>query len=575
MTLFMVLTVVALSLETGFAARTADSPPMMTVTLKPGPADQNNRVGYVDVTISFQAVDASAGAPLLSLPFIIANIETVARTLTDLRASDANGALVLESKDDPGDVPLPSRRWMPTRPVNGDLAVLYRAPIANTPPTRSGPPWGLQTEGGGFSGAGYVFVLMLEKPEAYGLAVRWDLSEMGAGNNGSSSFGDGNVEVAEAGAAANLLSGYFMAGPMRHYPERPAADGFSSVWVGTPPFDPLPLMTWTENLYAWYRSFFKVDSEKPYRVFLRYNPVNPNGGVGMYNSFVATFDEKTKPKDLEILLAHEMFHTFSPSLGSLGGSETSTQWFSEGLAIYYQRLLPLRAGLISIEEFLTNLNQTAGRYYTNLLNDTPNDQIFPRFWEDTRIRVLPYDRGSMYLSAVNEQIRKASGGKRSLDDLIFELLERTKKGLPNDSGTWVEMLSRELGPSAKLEYEDMLAGAVSLPDSDAFGPCFERRIVKLRRFEMGFDPKVMNQSPRIIRGLVPGSEAERAGLRDGDEITRPVGLDSVQEDQRKTLTLQIRRGDKIFPVTYLPRGEMADAYQWVRVPGVPDAECRH
>ena len=83
----------------------------------------------------------------------------------------------------------------------------------------------------------------------------------------------------------------------------------------------------------------------------------------------------------------------------------------------------------------------------------------------------------------------------------------------------------------------------------------------------------MHESPHIIRGLVPGSEAERAGLRNGDEIVLPVGLDSVQEDQKRTLTLQIRRDGKVFSVTYLPRGETVEAYQWERVPEVPDSDC--
>jgi predicted metalloprotease with PDZ domain len=315
-------------------------------------------------------------------------------------------------------------------------------------------------------------------------------------------------------------------------------------------------------------------SAKPYRVFLRTNPVNPNGGVGLYSSFVATFDQNTKAKDLELLLAHEMLHTFAPSLDEATDRLMSTQWFSEGLAIYYQRLLPLRAGLIEPADFLEDLNQTAGRYYTNALNNTPNDQIAPRFWEDTRIRVLPYDRGSMYLAVVNAQIRKASRGRRSLDDLVFALLERQRQGTSNSPEVWIDLITKELGPAAKAEYESMLAGAVMLPESDAFGPCFERRSAKLRRFELGFDPKIMNQRPRIVRGLIPGSEAERAGLRDGDEITQPVGLDSVQEDQKRTLTLTIRREGNIFPVTYLPRGETADAYQWARVSGVPDGDCR-
>ena len=41
-----------------------------------------------------------------------------------------------------------------------------------------------------------------------------------------------------------------------------------------------------------------------------------------------------------------------------------------------------------------DLNETAVRYYTNSLIGAPNDEIGKRFWEDTRIRVLPYDRGA-------------------------------------------------------------------------------------------------------------------------------------------------------------------------------------
>ena len=119
----------------------------------------------------------------------------------------------------------------------------------------------------------------------------------------------------------------------------------------------------------------------------------------------------------------------------------------------------------------------------------------------------------------------------------------------------------------------MLAGGLMLPESDAFGPCFERTTGKFRRFELGFDGKSMMAHPRIVRGLVPDSAAAKAGLRDGDEIVAPVGLDAVQGKQDATLTLQIRRDGTVFPLTYLPRGAQTDAYQWRRVPGVPDKKC--
>jgi hypothetical protein len=50
-------------------------------------------------------------------------------------------------------------------------------------------------------------------------------------------------------------------------------------------------------------------------------------------------------------------------------------------------------------------------------------------------------------------------------------------------------------------------------------------------------------------------------------------MDSVQGDQKRLLTLKVTRDGKTFPITYLPRGETVDAYQWVRKPGVPDKAC--
>jgi membrane-associated protease RseP (regulator of RpoE activity) len=79
---------------------------------------------------------------------------------------------------------------------------------------------------------------------------------------------------------------------------------------------------------------------------------------------------------------------------------------------------------------------------------------------------------------------------------------------------------------------------------------------------------------RVVRGLVSGSAAARAGLRNGDAIVKPVPQDAVQESQTATLTFLIKRGDKEFAITYLPRGEIVPAYQWKRVPGVPEATCR-
>lgn len=544
----------------------AGTAPEMQVRLAPGPFEPEASAGFVDVALTIPEVEAEAGARLLTLPIVIANTDTIAETLTGLTASDAQGEIPLSVEDDPVAIAY-SRHWRAGRAVSGTLSVRYRAPVDNTPPARgSGPPYALRTEGGGISGVGNTFILLPEGDRAYRIAINWDLSRLAPGSTAMSSFGEGDVRLA-AGPAARLHRSLFMAGPLRRVPEAVTPHGFSAAWLGDPPFDPRPLMSWANELHGWMSGFFQDPAEPPYRVILRYNPINAGGGAALHNSFLLTWGETAKdPERLKGTLAHEMIHTWTTS--GLGG-----QWYGEGVAVYYQALLPLRAGLISPEDYLEDVNDTARRYYTNALNGTPDAEIAPRFWEDTRIRTLPYDRGAMYFAVLDGKIRRVSQGRRSVDDLVVEMARRQRSGEEASEQTWLSFLKQELGEAGLRLHANMLAGKVMTPDSGDFGPCFARTTGKFRRFELGFDPKSLVGSPKVIRGLQPDSEAARAGLRDGDVVSYAVALDGVQGDQGRKLTLQVTRGGRTFPLTYLPRGETVEAWQWRRVAGVPDSAC--
>jgi hypothetical protein len=50
---------------------------------------------------------------------------------------------------------------------------------------------------------------------------------------------------------------------------------------------------------------------------------------------------------------------------------------------------------------------------------------------------------------------------------------------------------------------------------------------------------VLIEHSRIVRGLIPGSAAEAAGIRNGDEITQPVPQDILQGQQNGILTLKL------------------------------------
>ena len=544
----------------------AQTPPEFRVRLAPGPMDQAAGKGFVDVTLTIPQVDAAAGAPLLTLPVVIANTDTVAGTLTGLKAVDALGEVPLTVKDDPVAIAY-ARHWLAGRAVKGDVTVTYRAPVDNTPPTRgSGPPYSLRTEGGGVSGVGNTFILLPEGGRSYRIALTWDLTRLGGAATAMSSLGEGDVRL-DAGPAERLHRSLFMAGDMRRTPAEVKPTGFSAAWLGDPPFDPRPLMTWAGDLHGWMSRFFQDPTQPPYRVILRYNPINAGGGAALTNSFLLTWGQTAKdPEGLKGTLAHEMIHTWTAS--GLGG-----QWYGEGIAVHYQALLPLRAGLIKPEAYLEDINDTARRYYTNALNDTPDEQIAPRFWEDTRIRVLPYDRGALYFAVLDGKIRRASAGKRSLDELVIEMARRRRAGEPVTDAVWLELLDGALGPEGRKVHADMLAGKLMLPEAGDFGPCFTRTTGRFRRFELGFEPKSLVGAAKTIRGLQPGSEAAKAGLRDGDVVTYAAALDGVQGDPARTLTLSVTRDGRTFPITYLPRGETVDAWQWKRVPGVPDSAC--
>jgi hypothetical protein len=551
-------------------------------------APKSGRIGSgqiekVDVTLHFQDVKVPAGFPLLRLPLVSSNVDSAATTLQHLSARDSRGALHLTARDES---PSPnenagdsssggrSRDWFADRVPHGTITVQYSVPAAATlPPRGPAPPFSFTNDSGGVSAAGHVFILLPPQNLKYRVTIAWDLSSARKGSRAISSLGEGRVESPEPMTGEQVRMGFFMAGQIHSWPTRLPKKGFFAAWQGSPAFDTAALASWTGELYRNYSHFFGQTTPPPYGVFLRYNPINAGGGVGLYHSFVITYGQRQggNVAELKNTLAHEMFHTFQPFIAQPVGLASS--WFGEGLAMFYEGRLPLRFGLILPTDYLHIINFSAGRYYTSIMARVPNSEIAERFWADTRIRTLPYDRGLFYFSVVDDQVRKASSGKQSLDDLMFGMLKLERAGKSTSDSDWETALSRNLGAAAVSEFRAFLDGKLQVPPSDAFGPCFQQTSRPLRRYEVGFDPAVLAEPKRLVRGLVLGSAAATAGLRNGDEIVKPVPQDNIQGDQAQILMLTIRRDGKVSPISYLPRGETVEAYQWERVNGVPDSAC--
>jgi predicted metalloprotease with PDZ domain len=553
--------IVALALPFLIAAAAPGEPPLMTVVIKPGPMSEAAGKGDVDIAMTIPAVNAPAGATLLSMGLYTPGLARP-HTMSGLTVTDDAGPVpMIEGKGQAeGEARDGPHQWSPSRPVKGQMTVRYRVVAENIPALVGGPPTSMRIDGDGVSGVGDTFFMRARIEGPRRVAIKWDLSGMAKGAQGVSSYGDGDVTL-PAGPIDRIYPAVYMAGTIH----RVDVGAFSAVWTGEPPFDPTPSMLWTAKLHKWMSGFFKDTEEPPYRVFARYNPMNAGGGAALTHSFIITYGKGVTGENFKGILGHEMTHTWT--------ANDIAKWYDEGDAVYYQAQLPWRAGLFTTEQYLADLNETASRYYTNAMRSTPESEVLSHFWEDTRIRVLPYDRGAMYFAVLNGKVRKASGGKRTMDDLIFEMVRRAQAGEPLTEQVWLDLLRKEIGEEGPKIHASMLAGGLMLPESEDFGPCFRRVTKKIRQFDLGFDNASFTTPVKVIQGLKPGSEADKAGLRNGDVVTYAVSLDQVQGDIKRTLDLKVTRDGKTFPVSYPPRGDAVDAYQWERVPGVPDSAC--
>jgi predicted metalloprotease with PDZ domain len=340
-------------------------------------------------------------------------------------------------------------------------------------------------------------------------------------------------------------------------------------------------MKWAQTAYLSERQFFAETGSVPFYFFMRAGKDNTSyGGAALSNSFLLflpeSLDDTDGPDRLGLVIAHEMVHHFVGTLDSPEGIEGS--WYSEGLAEYYSRLVTFRTGLILPRVFTDAVNQSAVLYFTNPLRNLPNEKIAEGFWRDKNAQGVPYQRGFFYFVDVNHKLLMASKGKVSVDTIVLSLLNRRSRGDRLTPQNWLDEIEKVLGPAGRQEFESVIVhGDTVLAASDAFGPCFDRRSVMMPMFELGFDQHATwDSSPPVVHGVVSGSAAQRAGLRDGDKILSmsPSEVERLRSSLSMRIQLKIERGRDTLEIEYLPRSSQSvEGYQWVHNLGVPDEKC--
>ena len=281
------------------------------------------------------------------------------------------------------------------------------------------------------------------------------------------------------------------------------------------------------------------------------------------------FVQKTAYEDFLLLVAHEYFHlwnvkrvrpaAFTP-YDWTRENYTRLLWAMEGLTSTYEVLALRRAGLITPQRFLeiwgerlTTLQRTPGRLRTPL-SQASYDSWIKHYRPDEstpNTTVSYYLKGSVVGFLLDLELRRRSGGKRSLDDLLRLLFERHGRppGLPEDG---VEKAALELVPGLEGWFDRALRSAEELDLDGGLSGVGLRALV---RPATGPDDKggaeagkeaAQNGAPRSwlgaqmkerggvleVQSVLEGSPGQHAGLAAGDEI---VALDGFRTDLKQRL----------------------------------------
>lgn len=509
--------------------------------------------GGLDVAFRAELSTVKAGDVLLTVPAVVASVPGSVYTVADMTVTDDVGALALREEAGPSSSMETTRHFIADRDTVGAIAVAVRAPVREIDVrTPVGPLFDLRREDLGLFGAGVSFLPLPATDAEFDCSLTWVL-EPGVSAVSSHGSGDrswrGNIE--------SFSRSLYGAGTPR---VSPAGDpDFGIHAYSDVPFDIDGLSAYLRALHTDMSAFFEEENPS-YHVLVRKNPAKGSGGTSFPASFAFGYSptEPSDERELRLLLAHEMVHNW-PTL-SEGWEESA--WYSEGTAEFYSLVLPLRAGILSTDDFAALLSEMYRRYDANPQRVLATADAAEIFWSDLRAQTIPYGRGLQYLVLIDAQLREATDDQTSLDDVVLDILRSQRRGESVGIEGWLDRIGAVLGDGVRAEYDAMMAGdALPRPTRNVEG-VIRPAAVTAPEHELGFDMQSFSHDPRLLTGLVAGSAAERAGLREGDELlTRRISY-AAAKDGSTPLTIAIKRDGEELEITYEPRGKDIPTTDW-------------
>lgn len=300
-------------------------------------------------------------------------------------------------------------------------------------------------------------------------------------------------------------------------------------------------------------------------------------GTGRTDAFSIASTGAFELRQAVRFLAHEYMHSWVPiELGGLPeDDEPRDYWFSEGFNDYLASKVLLRSGIWSLAEWAADKNETLLRYGQSPAKTADGAEIARRFWSDSAVQQVSYDRGHLLAAKIDSEIAGRSGGKQSLET-VLRSQRRAAQGSPELAvALFRKTLREETGIDVDPDLERYARrGETLLLPADLLGECARLVTERRKAFTRGFDADATRRGNGVFAGVDRDGPAYAAGLRDGMQLVRresgKIGDASVE------LAYRVTDGGVERVIGYMPAGKNEFEVQRVELTAGPDSEaaCR-
>ncbi|MBL8693316.1 MAG: M61 family metallopeptidase [Planctomycetes bacterium] len=225
----------------------------------------------------------------------------------------------------------------------------------------------------------------------------------------------------------------------------------------------------------------------------------PEGGMGaLEHSYSALFvlPQRQGGDELNHIIAHEYVHLWNAERvhvetlqkpDQTQPFETGTIWMNEGATEYLSHLVLVHAGLTTREEFFKSMASNHAQCHAPMMKQmmTRRSNVEaskawrnPEGFEFVEVAAATYQKGSLHMFAADLEIRRLSGGKRGLTDVVRTLMDeywRKGKGYPED--VLPSVFAKVAGGDMSVFFQKYISGR-ELADLTEFLRPFGLRVEK-------------------------------------------------------------------------------------------------